>query len=299
MVKKFSLIFLFQYAFTLSVFSQYQDSSKIIFKRKIIINSVTGIVYSGSLIYLNQLWYQPYKTSHFHFFDDNPEWSKMDKLGHFFTAYYAFKYLKEWYSFAGYKYSDWIAAGITWTYLLNIEILDGFSNGWGFSLGDLASNTLGVSVFLIQNTYVKDFFTIKFSYCPTNYPSYNPMLLGKKYYEQMIKDYNGQTFWLSVSPFYKWNKKLEWLCLSFGYGIDGFVGATNNWVKKNNQYFDYNSIKRYHQYYWSIDIDLSKIKTKKLWLHKLLLAINWVKIPAPALELKGNNLYFRPLLFSN
>lgn len=275
------------------------DSNNIYLKRKIIVNSAVGISYGSSLIYLNQIWYKPYRSSNFHFFDDNAEWAKMDKCGHFFTTYYVAKYLNKIYQYAGYKQSIWIAAGIAWTYLLNIEIMDGFSSGWGFSPGDFTANTLGTSIFLLQEYLLKDFFTIKFSYWPTHYPKYNPVLLGKTYYEEIIKDYNGQTYWLSISPFYRWKKNMEWLCLSIGYGIDGFIGATNNWVFKNNQYFDYNYITRQHQLYLSIDIDLSKIKTNKQWINKALKAINWIKIPAPALEYKGKNIYFRPLLFSN
>lgn len=275
------------------------DSLQTLKNRKIYINSITGLAYSGSLIYLNQLWYKPYHTSQFHFFDDNAEWDKMDKCGHFFTAYYGTYYLEKLYRYAGYKHSPLISSTISWIYLLTIEVMDGFSSGWGFSWGDFTANTLGTSFFLLQKQFIPGFFVFKFSYYSTSYPTYNPSLLGKSFHEQILKDYNGQTYWMSVSPFYHWKKNMEWLCLSFGYGINGFIGARSNTYYRNNQYFDYGYIPRQQQFYFSIDIDLSKIKTKKKWLNKIFQSINWIKIPAPALEWKGNNLYFRPLLFSN
>lgn len=275
------------------------DTSTIYTRKKIIINSSIATTYAGSLIYLNQIWYAPYHTSRFHFFNDNTEWALMDKCGHFFTSFYASSFLSKMYQYAGYKNSHWIATAIAWTYLLNIEIMDGFSDGWGFSFGDLTANTLGASLFLLKKKYFDDIFVLKISYLNTSYPAYNPTLLGKDNYERILKDYNGQTYWLSISPFYKWKRNWEWLCLSFGYGIDGFIGASSNVFYRNNQWYHYDYIKRQQQFYFSLDIDLSKIKTKKIWLQKILQTINWIKIPAPAIEMKGNNLYFRPLLFSN
>ncbi len=285
--------------FLFSSFSYSNDSLLISKKRKIFIGTSTAVAYSGSLVYLNQIWYKPYHTSRFHFFNDNAEWAKMDKCGHIFTAWHTTHYLNQLYSYAGYKHSQSISTLIAWTYLLNIEIMDGFSSGWGFSWGDFTANTIGTLAYWLQNNYVPDLFSLKFSFISSPYAQYNPSLLGKSFYEQIIKDYNGQIYWLNISPFYHWKQNMEWLCLSFGYGIDGFIGAKTNIYYRNNQYYDYSSISRQQQFYLSIDIDLSKLKTHKKWLHQVLKSINWIKIPAPALEWKGNNLYFRPLLFSN
>lgn len=275
------------------------DSISVYQKKKIFISSATAVLYSGSLIYLNQIWYKPYQTSSFHFFNDNAEWFLMDKFGHSFTAYYTSLYLNKIYKWAGFKHSDIIGSSIAFSYLLTIEIMDGYSSGWGFSWGDFSANTLGTGLFYVNQSLLHNLFVPKFSFYPTSYPKLNPSLLGKNFSEQIIKDYNGQTYWLSISPFYKWKKNMEWLCLSFGYGIDGCIGARSNIYYRNNQYYDYSNIKRERQFYLSIDIDLSKIKTEKKWLNKILNTINWIKIPAPALEWKGNNLYLRPLLFSN
>ncbi|HPQ07887.1 MAG TPA: DUF2279 domain-containing protein [Bacteroidia bacterium] len=275
------------------------DSTRIIRSKKVAIISTSALLYSGSLVYLNQVWYKPYRTSDFHFFNDNDEWFGMDKCGHAFTVFYTNKFLCNIYQWAGIKNPELWSSVISFSYLLNIEIMDGFSSGWGFSWGDFAANTFGVSLFYIHHRLKERLFIPKFSFYPTQYPSLNPSLLGNNVSEQWLKDYNGQTYWLSVTPFYKWNEKLEWLCLSFGYGIDGCVGARSNQFFRNNTFFDYSYISRHQQFYLSIDIDLTKIKTQKKWLKNLLQSFAFIKIPAPALEWKGNNLYFRPLLFSN
>lgn len=275
------------------------DSTSVYLKKKMIISSATAIVYSGSLIYLNQVWYKPYHTSSFHVFNDNSEWFLMDKLGHGFTAFHVSSYIGKMYEWAGIKHADIIASLVAFTYLSNIELMDGYSSGWGFSWGDFIANASGIGIFYFNQSVLHHLLIPKFSFYPTQYASLNPSLLGKNFSEQILKDYNGQVYWLSVSPFYGWKKNLEWLCLSFGYGIDGCIGARSNTYIRNNQYYDYSYIKRQQQFYLSIDIDVSKIKMRKQWLKKLLNNINWIKIPAPALEWKGNNLYFRPLLFSN
>ena len=279
--------------------SPSQDSSFFQNKKKYLVITSTSAAYTGSLLYLQKIWYKPYHTTSFHFFNDNAEWSKMDKLGHSFTAFYATHYLKNLYKWAGISNPSIWASLTSFSYLLTIEILDGYSTGWGFSWGDFSANILGLILFQAHQLTSSPLFTIKFSYFPTSYPSFNPSLLGQSTLEQLIKDYNGQTYWISISPFYKWKKNMEWFCLSFGYGIDGYIGARSNIYYKNNHLMDYTSIPRQQQWYLSIDVDLSKIKPKKVWLNNLLHTLNFIKIPAPAFEWKGNNLYFRPFLFSN
>ncbi|GIV27743.1 MAG: DUF2279 domain-containing protein [Bacteroidia bacterium] len=292
----FILVLLFK---KLSCTAQNNDTIPNYKFRKTFTSSSTIIAYTGSLFYLQQIWYKPYHTSNFHFFNDNNEWLLMDKCGHTFTAFYGTYYLNKLFHWSRYKYSDKLASAIAFTYLLNIEILDGFSSGWGFSWGDLTANTLGIALFYTHQQLQEKLFIPKFSFVQTPYPPLNPALLGNSLSEQILKDYNGQTYWISITPFYKWNEKLEWLCLSIGYSIDGVIGARSNSFYRNQIHYDYSNISRQTQWFLSIDLDFSKIKTKHKWINTFLHTINFIKIPAPALEWKGNNLYFRPLLFSN
>jgi len=57
-------------------------------------------------------------------------------------------------------------------------------------------------------------------------------------------------------------------------------------------------LERYRQYFFSLDIDLTKIPAKRKWVRTTLKVLNTVKIPFPALEInRVNGLIFRPLYF--
>jgi len=54
----------------------------------------------------------------------------------------------------------------------------------------------------------------------------------------------------------------------------------------------------YHQYIISLDVDLSKIKTDKIWLKRLFSALNMLKISFPAIEFNSlGETKFYPVYF--
>ena len=76
----------------------------------------------------------------------------MDKIGHATTAYYISMIGYNSYRWAGLSSQKATIYGSlrSMAYLLNIEILDGFSSQWGFSLGDFSANTTGCLLFMGQ-----------------------------------------------------------------------------------------------------------------------------------------------------
>ena len=141
---------------------------------------------------------------------------------------------------------------------------------------------------------------MKFSFWPTNLAKYNPDLLGSTPGQQLLKDYNGQTYWISVSPFAfcrKDSKLPKWLALSFGYGADGMIGAVYNDVAVEDPEGNVITFQRNRQYYFSLDIDFSKIKTRSKVLKTLFRAVNLLKVPFPTLELTNGKAKFHPLYF--
>ena len=104
----------------------------------------------------------------------------------------------------------------------------------------------------------------------------------------MIKDYNGQTYWLSANlkSLIPKSRLPSWLGVAFGYGADGMFGAESNTAKDafGNITFDRRDIRRYRQYYISPDIDLTKIKTNSRLLKLAFGALNAFKFPAPSIE---------------
>ena len=53
----------------------------------------------------------------------------------------------------------------------------------------------------------------------------------------------------------------------------------------------------YRQYYLSLDIDLTKIKSRKKFVRTIGFLVNSIKIPAPALQFSKKGVAFKPLYF--
>lgn len=250
--------------------------------------SVQGALYFGTLGGLYFAWYKNYPQSSFHLFNDNDEWMSMDKFGHATSAYYISMIGYNSYRWAGVNMHKATLYGglLGMAYMLNIEILDGFSSEWGFSLGDLAANTAGCLLFVGQQLGWKEQrFVLKYSFHQTKYSGYNPDLLGDNLIQNMVKDYNGQTYWLSgnISSFLpKTTRFPKWINVAFGYGAEGMTGATSNPDSVNHVAIP--PYTRYRQFYLSMDVDLTRIRTRSKPLKVLLTVFSFIKIPFPAIE---------------
>lgn len=286
-------IFLF---LSVNQFAFASDSLSVLKKRKLILGVSTLALTSGSLVYLNQAWFQQYNTSKLHTFNDNEEWFQMDKCGHTFTTYQTGRLMMSAMEWAGYSQKKQILVGglSGFVYMSAIEVMDGFSDGWGFSWGDICANALGSSLAIGQKAiWNEQRIQIKFSYYNSEYAKYNPNLLGESPSTQFLKDYNGQIYWLSINPssfIKKENKFPKWLNVAVGYGANGMIGARNNDILiENGSSLSFN---RYRQGYLSLDVDLTRIKTKSKLLKSVFSCLNIIKIPFPNLELSERKLKF-------
>ena len=258
-----------------------------------------GAIYTVSLTGLYFLWYADYPQSSFHFFNDGGEWMQMDKTGHITASYLISNVGYASYRWAGMerKKAIWYGGLLSLAYMTNIEILDGFSAEWGFSGWDFAANTTGCFLFVGQQLlWDEQRFRIKYSFHPTEYSGYRPDLLGENYIQQMVKDYNGQTYWLSgnISSFLPSTSKFpRWLNVAFGYGAEGMTGAFSNPVAGPDG-TPIPPSDRYRQFYFSLDVDLSRIRTRSKTLHSILSVVNILKFPFPAVEFntKGEVLFY-------
>lgn len=251
--------------------------------------SIAAVGYTGTVIGLNELWYKDYPRSDFHFFNDNDSWLQMDKMGHALTSYqlgrYGYKVLK--WSGVSEKKALWYGGGFGLFFLTTIEVMDGYSSEWGFSHGDAIANVSGTALFWTQQLlWEEQRMQLKFSYSPSDYAIYRPETLGSGGVESMLKDYNGQTIWLSINPSSFFNKEdpfLPWLNVAIGYGANGMTGGTSNpdFNAEGVPLPDYN---RYRQLYLSFDIDLTRIPVKSPALKTLFSVVGFIKIPAPAIE---------------
>ena len=80
-----------------------------------------------------------------------------------------------------------------------IEIFDGYSEAYGASAGDLIANATGSLFFLAQQkVWGEQRLIPRFSFRRTGYPSLRPDVLGDTRVSEILKDYNGQTYWVSI-----------------------------------------------------------------------------------------------------
>lgn len=290
-------IFIFSLCF-ISFVTYSSDSLSFLKKRKLALGISSIAITSGSLVYLNQAWYQQYNTSKFHTFNDNEEWFQMDKYGHIFSTYQTARLMMGAMDWAGYsKQKQVLIGGLSgFTYMTAIEIMDGYSDGWGFSWGDMVANGLGSGLAIGQKLlWNEQRIQLKFSFYNSTYAQYRPDLLGESFSTQILKDYNGQTYWLSINPssfIKKENKFPKWLNVAFGYGADGMLGARYNNILVQDKNGNTTFFNRYPQYYFSLDADLTRIKTKSKFLKAVFSCINIIKIPFPNLELSEGKLKF-------
>lgn len=239
----------------------------------------TAVGYSATMIGLNQVWYSDFDKQPFSFFNDSKEWLQLDKAGHTFSTYQLTSLSSRALEWSGMptKKSIKIAALSSFLMVSSIEVFDGYSAGYGASATDLLANAVGSTLFLGQHLLWNEVrIRPKISFHPTDLARIRPSILGENFVQQLIKDYNGHTFWLSVdmdkfTPFPKW---LNW---AIGYGGHDMVYANKATGIANG----YNP---YRQFYLSLDLDLSQIKTKSKGVKTLLYIVNMIKLPSPTLE---------------
>lgn len=242
-------------------------------------------VAAGTLVGLNQLWYADFPKSDFHFINDNSEWLLMDKAGHVFSSYHLGRFGAEMLKWSGDTEKNQLlfGAGLGFAFLTAVEVLDGYSSEWGASSGDIIANASGTALYVSQELiWNEQRITPKFSFHTTKYANYRPEILGSSFSEQILKDYNGQTYWLSVNlnSFAKGSKIPKWLNLAVGYGAEGMITGDKN----NTSVFLTSNPQRSRQFYLSLDVNLTKIKTDSHLLKTIFSVLNSVKIPAPTIE---------------
>jgi hypothetical protein len=232
---------------------------------------------------LKNQWYSQNTNTSFHWFNDNHEWGGMDKLGHIHTCYQISRVGIETMKACGFnkKTSAWIGGFSGTLFMTGIEYLDGRSQNWGASPGDLMANTLGGLMGITQSlNSTKLPFCYKYSFVPNKIANSRPNLLGSSLPTQMLKNYNGQTYWLS----YPISRKRPWLLASLGYGINGYYGGDDNIFESNGIKYDYSNIPRYSEYYLSLDVDFTKIPVHNKLLKKTFFLLNYFKFPFPVMQ---------------
>ena len=270
----------------INVFLKPSDSLNIARRNAVVVSE--AVIFSATLVGLQSYWYNDYPQSKFHFINDNADWLQMDKLGHIYTSYQLGNFGSGALKWSGVSQKNQLLFGSTigFVFLSAVEVLDGHSSNWGASSGDIIANAAGTALFVSQELLWKEQRIIpKFSFHTTQYAEIRPEVLGESFNEQILKDYNGQTYWLSfnLNSFFKKSKIPQWLNLALGYGAEGMIYSRNT---ENSPLFP--NVTTFRQFYVSFDADLTKIKTNSHLLKTIFSVVNIIKIPSPTLEIKGN-----------
>ena len=275
-----------------SCFAQSLETDSVNKKRLSTLIVGTSTAYTATMIGLHQVWYSSFDKQPFTFFNDSKEWFQMDKAGHAYSTFQISQFGSNALQWTGLskKKSDRIAVLSSFIMVSSIEMFDGYSTGYGASASDLIANALGGSLYLGQQMLWNEIrIHPKFSFHQTNLANQRPALLGSNLGQEIIKDYNGQTYWLSFDMD-KFTPFPKWLNLAIGYGGHEMVYA-------NKEEGIANGYAPYRQLYFSIDFDLTGVRTNSRGIKALLYIANMIKLPSPTLEisqgrLKSHAFYF-------
>jgi uncharacterized protein YfiM (DUF2279 family) len=289
MKKKLSIIFVVLFLTRVGI---SQVDTNFIF-RKTLNYSAKSLIYLGFTYEMSQQFFSSPHTSKFHLRQDWQTWRGLDKFFHSYGSYQMTSMF--------YQLNKW--SGIPKNRALNLAFLestlfsttkeycDGRVDVGGWSWYDIGMNLSGNSLFYFQEKiFKKQIIQFKYSYTNSGLQHYNPSTLGTSWKNYWLKDYNGETFWLSTSlgnlnlTHNKWLKPIAF-CL--GYGANNLIYEFDNKTINLN---------RYSQFYLGLDIDLTQIETKNKFLKTTFFLLNRFRIPLPSVEFSSEGkISFHPL----
>lgn len=238
-----------------------------------------SVVFVGGIIQLNKIFNKDQFSSNCSFINDNSTCLQMDKAAHIFTSYQIGNISYNLLNWSGVSKKNKLiyGAGMGFVFLTTVEVLSGFSKNSNASYGDVIANAGGTTLFVFQDMLWDEQRIIpKFSFHSSRFVSSNIKTMKT----QIESEFDGQTFWLSanIQSFLKKSKVPNFLNIAIGYGVENLDNSTSN---SNNE--------QYRQLFLSLDVDLTRIKTKSHLLKTLFSVFNTIKVPAPTIEFSRNN----------
>ena len=205
----------------------------------------------------------------------------LDKFGHFASGVVLGEFFYEGYYWSGVsEFNSYLYAGISAALThVGIDVKDGFSPEWGFSVFDVLAGSIG-GFYPMAKRYIPAFkyFDMKWSY----------WINTKAYYDQsetgiFTDDYVNQTFWCS----FKVHRLLpsgarkywpSWLAFAVGLSIDEGVYVKGEEGSR--------------ELYLALDYDLESFKPKARWARTLIKSLNYLKLPAPTVQVYPETKFF-------
>lgn len=289
----------FQAVFCAWAYAQPDTTENVVrWPRVAVVTGASVGITCGTWYGLNDVWYGEYDQVAFHAFNDGSEWMGMDKAGHLWSGYNGGRWGNAMLRWSGVerKRSALIGGSMGLVFLTGVEVLDGRSSGWGFSWWDMAANTAGAGLFIGQQLGWKEQrIGVKLSAHLTPFAAQRPSLLGSGTAERLLKDYNGQTIWLSgnLHSFGVGSERFpKWLNLALGYGAEGMVGGEQSAFDAQR-----GNGPRFGQIFLSVDADLTRIRSRYAVVRTLLFLANSIKLPAPAVEFREGSVLVHGIYF--
>ena len=227
---------------------------------------------------LNSLWWKGQAVP-FHM-NWNQDWKYAigaDKVGHFVFSSMATTVYDKLYGLSGLDSSSsvlWAAATVL-TYQTYIEVRDGFSRDYGFSIADGIANVLGAG-FPVAQRFIPELrpFQFQISYWPSDD-------FRKGAYGAIIDDYTSTTHWLAVNVSdvlpRAWGHDFpQWLGIAVGHSVDNLDGRGGG----------------RHVWYLSLDWQPARIKGLPDWLRDVLDILHVYHLPAPAVRIAPDVRWF-------
>ena len=163
--------------------------------------------------------------------------------------------------------------------LTQVEVLDGFTRKYGFSTADYAANIVGAFFPLAQELWRP----LRLVTCKM---SYHPARFEPGTYDNLLEDYDRQTYWLafdingmlprSARPYWP-----DWLGVAVGYGVKNAFASTDC----------------LREYYLALDFDPTRLELGDGWLAEFLAPLHYLHLPAPAIRFREDGTAFFALYF--
>lgn len=248
-----------------------------------------AVAYGVIVLLLGTAWYADQMLQPFHFFNDLPEWKQLDKFAHALWAFHVCAISSRLLNWGGLDQHLTVGAITGFLIVSSIEILDGFSVGYGASIFDLGANALGALLFLVQTKCWNHIIIFpKFSFHFTSFAMLRPSLLGDGFFQEILKDYNGQTFWYTWSPQRKWWP--SFLSIAIGIGAEGMIYGRDAENALHN-------LSPYRKFFLSLDLNPNFFDPSSKWLKGIVYLLTMFKCPAPAIEISTRGIRFHWLYF--
>ena len=267
-----------------SLFSQDSLHKKNILPKTINL-AVTSIAYYEFTSQMTQNFFRDYPYGKFHLKQDWKTWRGLDKFYHNYGSYQMSSVFYQVNKASGFDSIKALNLAFLESTIFSTtkEFADGHIDVGGWSWNDILMNFTGNSLFYAQQRWWgSQRIQYKFSYFSSGLQKYNPSVLGTSYKNYWLKDYNGETFWLSTS-LGDWklteNKWLKPFGLCIGYGA-------NNLIKEWDNPSTF-TLPRYSQYYLGLDINWQQIPTKNKVLKTVFFLLNRFRFPLPSIEINS------------